>query len=53
MLKESSTTTLPEEVPIICDSLSSIRNTDEASLILRYENLLRDQISLKKQNPTP
>ena len=38
-------------VPIICDSLSSIRNTDEASLILRYENLLRDQNFAQKAKP--
>ena len=40
-----------KEVPIICDSLSSIRNTDEASLILRYENLLRDQNFAQKAKP--
>ena len=38
-------------VPVICDSLSSIRNTDEASLILRYENLLRDQNFAQKAKP--
>ena len=41
----------PKEVPVICDSLSSIRNTDEASLILRYENLLRDQNFAQKAKP--
>ena len=40
-----------KEVPVICDSLSSIRNTDEASLILRYENLLRDQNFAQKAKP--
>ena len=40
-----------KEVPVICDSLSSIRNTDEALLILRYENLLRDQNFAQKAKP--
>ena len=40
-----------KEVPVICDSLSSIRNTDDASLILRYENLLRDQHFTQKAKP--
>ena len=40
-----------KEVPVICDSLSSIRNINEASLILRYENLLRDQHFTQKAKP--
>ena len=40
-----------KEIPIICDSLSSMRSTDEASLILRYENLLRDHNFALKAKP--
>ena len=40
-----------KKVPILCDSLSSIRNSDENSLILRYENLLREQDFAQKAKP--
>ena len=38
-------------VPIICDSLSSIRNTNRESLVLRYENLLREQNFVQGARP--
>ena len=40
-----------EKVPIICDSLCSVRQTNKQNLILRYENLLRDQNFVKKATP--
>ena len=39
------------EIPIICDSLSSIRQSGASNLILRYENLLRDPKFAKEANP--
>ena len=39
------------EIPIICDSLSSTRQSGASNLILRYENLLRDQKFAQEANP--
>ena len=38
-------------IPILCDSLSSIRNCEAGNTILRYENLLRDPQFCEKADP--
>jgi len=38
-------------IPILCDSLSSTRQSDSSNTILRYENLLRDPQFVEKAKP--